>query len=81
MSVKPESLENPERDLALETRENTRRFSRKVEEVEAELQALRQLRDRLATAKATARPKDTAPHCSDCFARGWAAAVRAIGGS
>lgn len=81
MSVRPQELENPERDLALETRENTRRFGRKPDEAqEAELQALRHLRERLEGAKANTTPSDTAPHCADCYRRGWRAALAAVEG-
>lgn len=79
----PESLDNPERDLTVTNRDP--KGSEKVRDVigqikntkpaaEEELQAMRQ---RIATAIVT-EPKDPRPHCSDCFTRGWAAALRSL---
>ncbi len=76
MSVTPDHLENPERDLDLANRDLKGKPRAKGGAPPAdELQALRQ---RLDTAKVAGA--DTNPHCADCFRRGWAAAVRAIAG-
>lgn len=72
MSVRPETLENREQGLT-----GGSKPPRKREEAAAELEALRA---RIATAKATDRPKDSLPHCSDCFRRGWRSAIAAIEG-
>jgi len=74
MAVKPAELENPERDLSLETREQGKGAD--SGRARAELQALQ---ERLAAAKSM-KPKDTQPHCGDCFRRGWAAALRMVEG-
>jgi hypothetical protein len=78
MAVNRGSLENPERGADLVTRERTppEETAPLRDPTAAELRALR---DRIAAAKA-GTPKDDAPHCGDCFARGWKAAVRAVEG-
>jgi hypothetical protein len=80
MSVKPENLENPERDMKLLTREGGPAQARKRDDLEAAAEQLRTLRERIAEA-AKATPRDTTPHCGDCFRRGWAAALRAVEGT
>lgn len=80
MTVKSSELEVPERDLDLVTRTETRPARKRDDGAEAaELGQLRQLRDRLEDAKRT-KPQDDAPHCGDCFRRGWEAALKALEG-
>lgn len=67
MSVRPETLENREQGPA-------ERPSRKGA---AELETLR---SRIAMLKAIERPRDSQPHCSDCYRRGWRAALAALEG-
>ena len=80
----PESLDNQERDLNLTNRDP--KGSDKVRDVigqmknakpsaEEELQALRH---RIATARATDPTKDAPQHCTDCYTRGWAAALQSL---
>jgi uncharacterized protein (DUF2267 family) len=65
-------IENRERDLKLSNRDPQPVV---MPAVEAELQALRA---RIALARAT-DPTATAPqHCSDCYSRGWKAALKAL---
>lgn len=85
MAVKRSDLNNPEQDMSLTDRDATSEKqvesglhqSRNAAPTQAE--ELSTLRGRIATVKRT-DPKDEAPHCADCFARGWQAAVRAIEG-
>ena len=77
MSVKPEALDNQERDLNLVNRES-RKLPRSQNREDAAAVELRVLRERVAMAKADDKPKDPRPHCGDCYRRGWAAAVAAI---
>jgi hypothetical protein len=79
MSVEPDALDNQERDLTLVNRENAKLPKRQNREDPAAL-ALKELRERVAKAKATDKPKDPLPHCGDCYRRGWAAAVAVIEG-
>lgn len=78
MSVKPATLENPERDLSLLNRTSAPEPETKPRRKEegAELAAIL---GRIEGAKGTT-PKDPLPHCGDCYRRGWAAALRAIEG-
>lgn len=68
MSVKANSLENPERDLQMTTREATE---------PSEAGKLAALRQRIAEAK-VATPDAPIPECRDCYRRGWMAALRAL---
>jgi len=79
MSVKPETLQNPERGLDLQNREAEGKAPRKREEPVAAAGELEHLRERIAAAKATT-PKDPIPHCGDCYRRGWTAALRSLEG-
>lgn len=85
MAVRPENLDNHEKDQALENRDpigaekvraDIQRVKKGGPSAEAELDALRR---RLADVKSSP-PEDEAPHCSDCFQRGVRAALRAVEG-
>lgn len=83
MSVKAETLGNRERDLALSDRQ-----SEKPSRRDTALAELKALQDRIAHLdfdRALELKKiiahDTAPHCGDCFSRGWTAAIAAIKGA
>ena len=81
--IKSGNLDTQERDLDLTNRDpkGTRKVLADLERVkhgtptaEDELQALRAR----ITAAATTVGKDPQPHCSDCFSRGWAAALKTL---
>jgi hypothetical protein len=78
MAVRPETLDNQERGLELTTREDAdgKAGRRREDPAVGELKALR---ERIAAVLA-AEPKDEAPHCSDCFRRGWKAGLRGLEG-
>jgi len=77
MSVKPESLDNAERDLELMNRDA--KGGKKVTAVmarsaEDELTALRQrIAERLAET-----PVAPIPECAACYRKGWLAALRSL---
>jgi predicted exporter len=75
MSVKPESLNNAERDLEVMTREpkGVRKASAAVS-AEEQLIALRQ---RIAEGLAAA-PAAPIPECVACYRKGWLAALRSL---
>jgi len=83
--VKGSELENPESDMHLVNRapRGAKDGAEPTERVSAtDLAKLKALHERVAAAKAAAPlSKDDAPHCGDCFSRGWRAAVRAIEGA
>ena len=77
MTVKPESLENAERDLELLTRDvkgGKKATAIAAGSAEEELMALRQ---RIAAAM-TLTPEAPIPECRDCYRRGWQAALRSL---
>lgn len=67
MSVKTQELENPERGMALRDRKKKKPALDDVE-----------LLERVAALRLLERPPDDAPHCGDCYRRGWRAALDAI---
>jgi hypothetical protein len=79
MAVKTESLENGERDMALQDREGKgNRGVQTTMDAAAQLVALRQRMRRAANEVGEdPRPKD-APPCRECFQRGWLAAIAAL---
>lgn len=83
MSVRPDQLENPERDLSLRTREGARQRQREEPANEPKESAaaveLKAFRERLAAAREL---KDTEQrHCRDCFQRGRDAVLRFLEGT
>ncbi len=77
MSVKPEHLDNAERDLELMNREarGGKRVAAAVTSPDEELKALRQ---RIALHLASPPEGAPIPECRDCYRRGWMAALRAL---
>lgn len=80
MSVKPDTLETPEADLALSNRKKKGRADESAKDLAALKERLEKAKLHPAHDRAKILKHDHAPHCGECFARGWAAAVRAIGG-
>ena len=79
MAVKPHELETPERGMNVQTRTHSNRATDDQESVA--MDALLEMRKRLEDAKVTPpSTKDARPHCSDCFRRGWLAALGAVEG-
>ena len=75
MAVRPESLETPERDLSLRTREEAPPPVRKPSAFEE----LRALKEKIVALR-QAPPPDAKPHCRDCFLRAVRATLDAIEG-
>jgi hypothetical protein len=85
MSIEPETLEIPERDLELSNRGRKKKRTVDPEpETEDELASLRERVEAAALDpgrdRAAILEHDSQPHCGDCFTRGWVAAVRVIRG-
>lgn len=87
--VRAEEIDNQERGRELVDREGRRIDVRTQSDPPAasaaeapEVAELRALRERVKAAQleATILAADKAPHCRDCFLRGWRAALRAIEG-
>jgi len=77
--VKGSDLAIPERGMSVQTRTHSNRATEDQESVA--MDALLEMRKRLEDAKVTApATKDARPHCSDCFRRGWLAAIGAVEG-
>jgi len=79
MSVRPETLENPERALDLSTRRpapDAKQGSQREGSSAAELRAVR---ERIEAAHAI-KPQGAELHCADCWRRGRDAALRLIEG-
>jgi hypothetical protein len=73
MSVRPETLEHGERDLALQDRD-VKSGRKSGVSPEAALAALRQ---RIATALAR-EPNAPIPECQACYRKGWRAALQSL---
>lgn len=79
MAVKAHELSTPEDEMNLRTRGQRAQEAPETDaprNFKAELAALR---ERIAESEAT-READKAPHCFDCFKRGWDSALRSLGG-
>lgn len=76
MSVKPEALENAERDLELMNREarGGKKASAAPKSAEEQLIALRQ---RIAEGLSST-PAAPIPECVACYRKGWLAALRSL---
>jgi hypothetical protein len=74
MSVRPETLENPERDLNLVNRQEDERSAKRKRDEAAGF------RERIETARQL-KPEGSDLHCVDCFQRGRDAAIRLIEGA
>jgi len=82
MSVKPGTLENPERDLSVTNRESTvlsvlKRGAADMSVASDPASDLEALRQRIAEAKA-ATPTAPIPECVACYRRGWADALKSL---
>jgi hypothetical protein len=76
MSVKPENLDNAERDLELMNRASGKKVAAAVApSAEDELKALRQ---RIAAALASPPEGAPIPECRACYRKGWMAALKAL---
>jgi len=76
MAVKPHELDNQERGMSVETRGHMRATE---DQESVAMDGLLAMRKRLEDAKVTpTQAMDARPHCSDCFRRGWLAAIAAI---
>lgn len=76
MAVKTHELDNQERGMSVDTRGHMRATE---DQESAAMDALFAMQKRLEEAKVTLPgTKDQNPHCGDCFARGWRAALRAV---
>jgi len=84
MSIKPETLETPERGMSLETREKQPAKARSSAadlrgEIEALRDDLRKISERATEARALPLP-ERGTYCLDCYRRGLAAAADHIEG-
>ena len=79
MAVRPASLETPERDLRLATREPAAEEERAEQRRAGPAEELRTMRDRIEAARKL-KPEGHDLHCLDCFNRGRDAALRTIEG-
>lgn len=77
--VQPVEVDNRERGIELLNRDG---LEAPPAELEDEAAKLRALQDRISEAQVddVILASDKAPHCRDCFRRGWRAALRAIEG-
>lgn len=80
MAVKAETLDTPERDMTVQTRDG--KAVRKPGESLSEADALRRLQQKIRVglnSEASVDPRDgNPPACRACYQRGWAAALKSL---
>ena len=80
MAVNAEDIENPERGLELTTRRRAgpKHAPAAVQPQDDSAELLEMYERRFAAVKAMTPKDDPAPHCRDCYRRGWSAALRML---